>query len=124
MSKRRLCIALLLGSPVLSLASLHGWQWYQTPRVTLSQELWQPASSASTGDMDLSFWTKKRHAHQLQLSKDFVLQSHGSSIGIRLTSISYPSLYPSKVRVGFELIEPEDMEPLSQQQNFVLRPLG
>ncbi|MEE2024412.1 hypothetical protein [Alkalimonas mucilaginosa] len=124
MSKRRLCIALLLGSPVLSLVSLHGWQWYQTPRVTLSPELWQPTSSTNTAVVDLSFWTQKRHAHQLQLTKDFVLQSRSGSIGIRLTSLSYPSLYPSKVRVGFELLEPEDFEVLSQQQNFVLRPQG
>lgn len=124
MSKQRLIVALLLGSPVLSLVSLNGWQWYQTPRVTLSPELWQPASSASMGDVDLSFWTQKRHAHQLQLSKDFVLQSRSGSIGIRLTSLSYPSLYPSRVRVGFELLEPEDFEVLSHQQNFVLRPLG
>lgn len=122
MSKRRLVIALLLGSPVLSLASYTGWSWYQTPRVELSSELGAASAQPFAAEsQELTFWSPIRHASYLRLSDEFLLQADGQSIPIRLTSLSYPSLYPTQVRVGFELADPADYSLLLKQKHFVLR---
>lgn len=122
MKRIGLVVLCFFGGVVAIFAS---WQWYCTPVVTLSPEYWQEDSPLQWhGDSEqigLYFWSKRRHTPRLHVSQYYVLEASGESVPVRLTSISYPTLYPNDIRIGFELVNPEDIDILLRKHDFLVR---
>lgn len=120
MYKRRSSLIMALVGVSLSVTTFFSYRIYQTPRVELNLPT-SPDIQADLANLsEFNFWVKRRHTRHLRLSDNLELKTGSRSIPIRLTSISYPSLQPSKVRVGFELVNPDDLESLLKHQRYVL----
>lgn len=124
MYKRRSSLIMALVGVSLSVTTFFSYRLYQTPRVELNLPTLPDIQAEPANLSEFNFWVKRRHTRHLRLSDNLVLKTGSRSIPIRVTSISYPSLQPSKVRVGFELVNPDDLESLLKHQRYVLAVTG
>lgn len=120
MYKRRSSLIMALVGVSLSVTTFFSYRIYQTPRVELNLPTLPDIQADPANLSEFNFWAKRRNTRHLRLSDNLELKTGSRSIPIRLTSISYPSLQPSKVRVGFELVNPDDLESLLKHQRYVL----
>lgn len=116
---------LLLGAAAIVVTLYLAWLQYSTPQVTLSPEHWQEPPSlewhGANDKVGLYFWSKRRHSRILQVSETYLLEAAGERVPVRLMSISYPSLYPDEIRIGFELVNSDDLDFLLSQRELTVR---
>ncbi|KKO45931.1 hypothetical protein WG68_07935 [Arsukibacterium ikkense] len=104
-----------------AMAFFVSWRWYQTLYAEVNPRLWQQTVIEYGTGQHQTLWLNRRHATKLRVAAACLQINEGREIPVQLLSVSYPALYPSAIRVDFELIDPADKYSLSNQQQVVIR---
>lgn len=107
---------------LLSMVLIYSWRWYWQPVAKVNPTHWaNKAISYSSTNHVQTLWLHRRHAARITLSQAYVLNADGNTIAVRLTAVSYPTLYPTAIRVDFELLNKADTAFILSQQNVLLQ---
>ena len=111
-------VAMLL----IAVGGIVGWRWYWQPVAEINPKHWaNNAIMYSQDSAAQTLWLHRRHAARLNLTQAYELIAEDKTIAVRFIAISYPTLYPTAIRVDFELKNAADEVFILRQQKALLR---
>ena len=118
-AKKIIIFSILILAVAVALAL--SWRWYQTPYAEVNPRLWQQTVVEYGTGQHQTLWLNRRHATKLRVAAACLQINGGKEIQVQLLSVSYPALYPTAIRVDFELVDPADKYLLLNQQQVVVK---
>lgn len=120
-NKQRLVLSVVV-MLLTALAVIVGWRWYWQPVAEINPRHWANNVIMYSQDSTAqTLWLHRRHAAKLNLTQTYELIADGKTIAVRFTAISYPTLYPTAIRVDFELTNTADKAFILHQKNALLQ---
>lgn len=91
------------------------------PFAEVNPKHWAGSTITYSADRnEQTLWLSRRHAPMLNLDKAYIILAEDKTIPVRITAISYPTLYFTAIRVDFELANSTDIEFVQNQQRVIL----
>lgn len=111
-----------LGVFMLIVVLVYCWHWFWQPVAKINPTHWaNKAILYRSANPVQSLWLHRRHAAKLNLTQAYELKTEDKTIAVRFTAISYPTFYPTAIRVDFELTNTVDKEFILRQQKALLQ---